>query len=59
MQRIVFEAWCYRCRERESGPVTDEQEARDLIERFRAKHRARCGASASIGSQIQTRLPQP
>lgn len=51
---IAWEAWCYRCRERESGTEANEHAARERVADFRSDHQGSCGAGASIGHQINT-----
>ncbi len=48
---IRWEAWCYRCRERDSGETPSSQAAHESIEGFRRLHRSKCGATVAIGSQ--------
>lgn len=54
---IRWEAWCYRCRERESGAEPTEQAANAECDRFASEHHAKCGASASIGRQLAEARP--
>ena len=49
---IRWEAWCYRCRERESGDVADEGTASGKVSEFRHDHQSSCGIGVSIGSSI-------
>lgn len=47
---IGWEAWCYRCRERDSGTETDDATASGKIAEFRHDHQGSCGMAVSIGS---------
>lgn len=56
---VSWEAWCYRCRERDSGTEPDETTASGKVSDFRHDHQGSCGMGVSIGHSIRYADPQP
>ena len=54
---IEWEAWCYRCRGRDSGLESNEHAARERVHDFHRDHQGSCGAGVSIGHMMNTHVP--